>query len=72
MLGMTNRQTPTWVNNPWWNKRQVAEYLAVSDTTIERWVVDGKITRYTIPDTMTRRYRADEIKALLTKMTPAR
>ncbi len=47
-------------HEPWWRKKQLAEWLGVSERTIERWTADGMPCRR-IHRTV--RYRPSEVEA---------
>lgn len=50
----------------WLNRAEAAEYLRVHVTTIDRWVKEGRITKYTGADGLSlARFRRDELDALL-------
>jgi excisionase family DNA binding protein len=47
---------------PWWPKKKLAEYLDVSERTIERWTADGMPC---LRSRRTVRYRPSDVEAWL-------
>ena len=49
--------------------KQAAEYLGVTVMTLHRWDAKGKLKAHRHPINHYRLYKANELKALLTKVT---
>jgi excisionase family DNA binding protein len=51
-----------WGREPWWPKKRLAEYLDVSERTIERWTAEGMPC---LRSRRTVRYRPSDVEAWL-------
>ena len=49
---------------PWWSKKRLAEYLDVSERTIERWTAEGMPC---LRSRRTVRYRPSDVEAWLAR-----
>jgi excisionase family DNA binding protein len=52
---------------PWWSKKALAEYLAVSERTIERWTAEGMPC---LRSRRTVRYRVSDVESWLGAVRP--
>lgn len=51
-------------NEPWWPKKRLAQYLDVSERTIERWTAEGMPC---LRSRRTIRYRPSDVEAWLAR-----
>lgn len=50
----------------WLRKKEAAEYMGVSTTTIDRWVREGRLRKLYLPGGKTPRFRARDLDAAMT------
>lgn len=56
-------------DNTYLTKVEAAKYLRVATSTVDRWVREGRITRYKIGGTQSVRFKRPELDALLVAET---
>lgn len=52
-------------SSPWMTRAEAAEYLRVGERTIDRWVLEGRITRHKIDGLQSVRFRRAELDGLV-------
>ncbi len=57
-------------SSPWMTRQEVADWLRVDPHTVDRWVADGRLTKYQMSDLASYRYSRAEVEAFVLPVRP--